>query len=79
MSDIMTIDSAGTFLGPAPARVLAAWAIKPRGPAHLISSLITGAIIRAHPMVLRNLVFLLCAASGAGLAFLVASVFGATA
>jgi hypothetical protein len=79
MPDILTIEAPGSFLGSAPAPTFAAWAIKPRGPAHFITSLITGAIIRAHPMVLRNLAFLLCAASGAGLAFLVASVFRATA
>jgi hypothetical protein len=79
MSDTFMFDAAGAHLAPAPARVLAAWAIKPRGPAHLIASIATAAIIRAHPMVLRNLAFLLCAASTAGLAFLVARVLGATA
>jgi hypothetical protein len=79
MSATFPLDAAGTQLAPVPARVLAAWAIKPRGPAYLINSLMTGAIIRTHPMVRRNLAFLLGAASSAGLAFLVARVLSATA
>ncbi|MEJ0045826.1 MAG: hypothetical protein WDN04_06650 [Rhodospirillales bacterium] len=71
MPESFTID-AGLLLAPGSGRAYAAWAIKPRGPAHFITSWITGAIIRVQPAVLFSLAMLLFAASSAGVVLLVA-------
>jgi hypothetical protein len=71
MSDSMTFLGAACLSAP-PAQAHAAWAIKPRGPAHAITVLLTSAIIRMPPAALRGLAFLLCAASVAGMLFLAA-------
>jgi hypothetical protein len=70
MHDSFTFEEAGGFLAAPPAPFRAAWAIKPRGPAHFISTFITSAIIRVRPVALLNLGLLLCGASGAGMVFL---------
>jgi hypothetical protein len=70
MSDSMTFERARGLHSPSPAH--AAWAIKPRGPAHAVTVLFTSAIIRMTPSALRGLAFLLCVASVAGMLFLAA-------
>jgi len=72
MSDAITFEGAGGFHAHPPAPALAAWAIKPRGPAHAIAFLMTGAIIRMPATAVRGLALLLCAANVAGMLFLAA-------
>jgi hypothetical protein len=70
MYDAFTFAEAGGFFDPPPPPYRAAWAIKPRGPAHFINAFITSAIIRVRPVALLTLGLLLCGASGAGIVFL---------